>query len=133
MTWKGKWAWQVCDVFIETTRRLLKEKIVGHILLYLFPFFFLQLLQSKFLCMVIGKQVSRGAGFKLEIHIKYRLCGHAKALSRIQEKKTKNKRTIWITWKKKNAENNTLHFCPCPLIRRKLETKRSFCVKCFIH
>ena len=43
----------------------MKEKIVGHVPLYLSKamFQFIQLLQSKLPCTVKGKQVNRGAGF----------------------------------------------------------------------
>ena len=111
----------------------MKEKIVGHIRLYLSKamFKFPQLLQSKLLFTVKGKRVNRGAGFGLEISIKYTLYGLEKVLSWIQEK-IKKKRIISITWKR-NASNEILYFSPCTLIRSKLQGEISFCAKTIFH
>ena len=70
----------------------MKEKIIGHIPLYLSKAIlkFLQFSLSKLGCTVIGKRVSRAVGFGLEIPIKYTLYGYEKASSWIQGKKIIN-------------------------------------------
>lgn len=87
LMWKRKRAW----------KDKMKEKIVGHIPLYLPKaiFSFLQRSQSKLPCVVMEKWVKKELGFGIEIPIKSTFHGLKKALPRIQEKQ-KKKQTMRI-------------------------------------
>ena len=79
--------------------------------------------------MVTGKQTNRDTGFGLKIPVKYTLYVHEMSPQEKIKKQMDNMNNI----KKKHLKWYLVFFCPCPLIRGKLQGKRnSFYAKMFV-